>query len=303
MSPLRYWLSLLAELTKFRLSLFVVLSAATGFILATQGVSEEMFPMLLGVFLLSSGASALNQYQERREDLLMERTRGRPLPSGRLSPSSARNISFLLLFSGFCLLFVFNDWGTYGLGVVAFLLYNGVYTPLKKRTLFAVIPGAVAGAIPPAIGWSSGGGQMEVQIYALCSFFFVWQVPHSWLLLLDYRNDCRKAGFPSFVENGRRHQVEKISWVWIFATFVCSLLIPLFGIGTSLFNLSGLLLLGILLIWRVSKTLLIRSHKESLRFTFRTINFYMFSVMVLFSLDPFLKPLFAFLDRTISIRV
>jgi protoheme IX farnesyltransferase len=285
MNPWRRRLVLLLELTKFRLSLFVALSAATGFILAYQGIDLKMLPVLSGVFLLASGASALNQCQERKEDLLMERTKGRPIPSERLSPLSALTISFFLLASGFCLLSGFNDLETYGLGIVAVLLYNGVYTPLKKRTLFAVLPGALVGALPPAIGWSSGGGQMEPQIFALCSFFFIWQIPHSWLLLLDYRKDCEKAGFPSFVQTGDQNQVEKISWVWIFATVVCSLLIPLFGLGNSLFNLGGLLLLGLLLIWRASKTLLIRSKTDSLRFVFRTINFYMLSVMALFSLD------------------
>jgi protoheme IX farnesyltransferase len=288
MNPRRRRLVLLLELAKFRLTLFVSLSAVTGFLLAHQGITLKMFPMLVGVFLLASGASALNQYQERKEDLQMERTKRRPIPSGRLSPLSAMNISFILLASGFCLLYISTSWETFGLGCAAVLLYNGVYTPLKKKTPFAIILGALVGALPPAMGWSSAGGRLEPQLFALCSFFFIWQIPHSWLLLLNDLKDYQKAGFPSLVQTGGQHQFEMISYVWILATVVSSLLIPLFGIGNSLLNLGGLLLLGLLLIWRASKTLLIRSKTDSLRFAFRTINFYMLSVMALFSLDQLL---------------
>ncbi len=288
MTELKQRRRLLFELIKFKLSLFIAFSSGTGYLLSHQEISIKMLPMLAGVFLIASGASALNQYQERREDRLMERTKDRPIPSGRLSPRSALHISCLLLISGFCLLYAFLNWEPSGLGLIAVLLYNGVYTPLKKKTLFAVIPGGLVGAIPPAIGWTAGGGQMEAQVLALCSFFFIWQIPHSWLLLLDYRKDYQKARYPSLIQTGGQNQVEKISWVWIVATVVCSLLIPLFGIGNSLFNLGGLLVLGFLLIWRASKILLFRTRIEPVRFAFRTINLYMLSVMVLFSLDHLL---------------
>lgn len=292
MNPFRRWFSLLVELTKFRLSIFIVLSTATGFVLGYQGISLRMVPVLAGVFLLASGASALNQYQERREDLLMERTKGRPIPSGRLSPLPALYISSLLLGSGCFLLYAVAEWITYGLGVIAVLLYNGVYTPLKKKTLFAVVPGALVGAIPPAIGWSSGGGGLEPQIFALCLFFFLWQIPHSWLLLLDFQKDYQEARFPSLVQTGEQLQVEKISWVWIFATVVCSLLIPLFGIRNSPLNMGGLLFLGFFLTWRTSKNFFLRTKTNSWRFAFRTVNFYMLAVMALFSLDQLFQNVF-----------
>lgn len=290
MKGLKHSLQLLFELTKMKLSLMVTFSGGTGFLLACQGRFYPIGPILLGIFLLASGASALNQVQERKEDLLMERTKNRPIPSGRLSPLSACYISWLCLISGFGFLYVFSPWEVFGLGLAAVLVYNGIYTPLKKKTPFAILPGALVGAIPPAMGWFGGGGRAEPQIVVLCSFFFLWQIPHSWLLLND-QTDASKAGFPSLVEMGQKERVKEISWVWIIATVVCSLLIPLFGTERSLFNLGGLLFLGFLLIWKVSNQLLFRSKTNALRFAFRTVNLYVFSVMVLLNLDPLFQNL------------
>lgn len=290
MKELKHSLQLLFELTKLKLSLMVTLSGGTGFLLAYQGITHHMFPLLISIFLLASGASALNQIQERKEDFLMERTKNRPIPSGRLSSLSAFYISWIFLISGFSFLYLFTPKEAFGLGLFAVLVYNGIYTPLKKKTLFAILPGALVGAIPPAMGWFGGGGRVEPQIVVLCSFFFLWQIPHTWLLLND-QTDFSKAGFPFLVQMGEKERVKKISWVWIIATVVCSLLIPLFGTASSLFNLGGLLFLGFLLTWKVSNLLLFRSKTNALRFAFRTVNLYVLSVMVLLNLDPLVQNL------------
>lgn len=277
------------DLTKFRMSLFVTFSAWVGFTLAEKDLSRRMIPLVLGVFLLASGACALNQYQERREDRRMERTRGRPIPSGRLSPSSALNLSLLLLLLGFSILSAGTNRMALGLGMFAVLCYNGIYTPFKKRTVFAIIPGALVGAIPPAIGWFSGGGRPDAQLLAIAFFFFIWQIPHFWLLLIDYRKDYQNAGFPTLTQAWGLNQVERISFVWIFATAVTGLLFPLFGIGNSGAIRGGLVLLGIWLIWKVSRILFGQPRPSLFRPAFRTVNIYILSVMVLFSLDHLLR--------------
>src|SRR4030043_1504628 len=124
------WITILLKLTKFRISLFSTLSTFTGFILARQGLSGDVIFPLLGVFLLASGSCALNQYQERQNDQLMERTQGRPIPSKNLSPSTALKISIGLLFLGSIILFVGAHWSALGLGLFAMFWYNGVYTSL-----------------------------------------------------------------------------------------------------------------------------------------------------------------------------
>ncbi len=277
--------SLLIDLTRLRMSLFVTFSAWAGFILANKEFSQEMIPLLLGVLLLASGASGLNQYQERGEDRRMERTNGRPIPSGRLSPSSALKLSLFLLLLGFSILWAGTNGVALGLGMFAVLWYNGIYTPLKKKTVLAILPGALVGTTPPAIGWFSGGGHPDAQLLAIAFFFFIWQMPHFWLLLLDYRRDYQNAGFPTVTQAWGLNQVGRISFVWIFATAVSGLLIPLFGIGNSGAILGGLVLLGIWLIWNASRILLGRNRTSLFRPAFRTVNIYILSVMVLFSLD------------------
>ncbi len=285
MKGLKHSLQLLFELTKMKLSLMITFSGGTGFLLAYQGIFYPIGPTLLGIFLLASGASALNQVQERKEDLLMERTKNRPVPSGRLSPKVAFHVSSFFLISGFSVLYGFASQEAFGLGLLAVLIYNGIYTPLKKKTLFAILPGALVGALPPAIGWFGAGGSMDPQIVALCSFFFLWQIPHSWVLLIEYQKDYQKAGFPSLVSSGGRNQVKKISWVWMIATTVCSLFIPLFGARGSWFNLGGLLLLSSLLTLKTSNLLLFQSHTRSLHFAYRAVNLYGLSVMIILNLD------------------
>ncbi|MCX8116991.1 MAG: protoheme IX farnesyltransferase [Desulfobacterota bacterium] len=282
-------LSLLADLTKWKLSLFVALSAATGYLLADRTTPLEMVPMLLATFLLASGASGLNQYQERREDGLMERTKGRPIPSGRLSPEAGLLISILLLFFGSISLLLAATWKTFLLAMSALFLYNAVYTPLKKRTLLAIVPGAWVGAIPPAMGWTSGGGGIEPQILALCTFLFLWQFPHTYFLLQSYRKDYLKAGFAPLLQRGEDLLPEKVLWVWIMATVVSSLLIPFFGSDPSLWNLFVLTSLGLLLIYKTTRRLLFGVPRGSLRFAFRAVNLYMLSVLLLLNLDRIVR--------------
>lgn len=193
------WINILLELTKFRISLFSTLSTFAGFILARRGLSSDVIFPILGVFLLASGSCALNQYQERQNDHLMERTKGRPIPSKKLSPSTALKISIGLLLFGSIILYVGAHWSVLGLGLFAMFWYNGVYTSLKRKSPFAAIPGALIGAIPPLIGWVSGKGHLSLdpQILAISFFFFIWQVPHFWLLLLNSGRDYEKAGLPS----------------------------------------------------------------------------------------------------------
>src|SRR5262249_22139740 len=154
-----------AELSKFGIVLLVLVSAGAGFMLsAPLGVDfpwAQGLLVLAGVMLLSCGASALNQVQERRRDALMARTAARPLPSGRLSHAQGLAFALLSVVAGALVLW----WGvgrTAGiLGLIASAFYNGVYTPwLKVHSPFAAVPGAIPGAIPPVIGWVAGGGAL-----------------------------------------------------------------------------------------------------------------------------------------------
>ena len=166
-------IEILSQLTKLRIALFAALSTSAGFILACRGLSEQIVFPVLGVLSLSCGAAALNQYQERRPDRIMERTRARPLPSERLSSRAVLKISFSLVLLGLLILFLRTNWKALAIGISAVVLYNGVYTPLKKKTAFAVLPGALIGALPPLLGWISARKDgLTPPIVAVALFFF-----------------------------------------------------------------------------------------------------------------------------------
>ena len=147
----------LLNLTKFRLCAAVAFSAAAGFVIARREITSEIFAPALGTFLLACGCCGLNQFQERKIDARMERTSRRPLPARKMKPGTALSISLGLMALGLSVLFLKAHVLAGALGLFAALLYNGVYARLKPRTTLAVIPGAMVGAVPPTIGWVSGG--------------------------------------------------------------------------------------------------------------------------------------------------
>jgi protoheme IX farnesyltransferase len=283
------WIRILFELTKFRISLFATLSTSVGFILARQGISKEILGPIIGIFLLACGSCALNQYQERKNDQWMERTQKRPLPSKRLHPITALEISLSFLLGGASILMAGTNWMALGLGAFAVFWYNGIYTPLKRKTAFAAIPGALVGTIPPVLGWVSGGGRLlHPQILAVAFFFFIWQVPHFWLLLLNFGKDYEKAGFPSLTRIFTMAQLRRITFTWVFATAVACLMIPLFGLVNFYGVRMGFLVAGFWLVWKAF--MLLRSHHSefSLRPTFNSINAYVLLVMFLLAMDHLL---------------
>jgi len=280
------WAALLLSLGKIRISLLVTLSTATGYLLAAEKVAIQMLLPAAAVFLLACGSCALNQFQERKIDALMERTKNRPLPSGRLNPSSGLFISLGLISIGSFILFHRANLLTGMLGLFAVFWYNGIYTPLKRKTAFAAIPGALIGAIPPALGWVSGGGSLlDPRIWAIVFFFFMWQITHFWLLLLDFGEEYEKAGLPSLTRIFSPTQLRRILFAWVFATAVACLILPLFGLVTSYAVRVGCLIAGFWLVLRTARSLIAQNSSLSFLPPFHTINVYMISVILLFSLD------------------
>lgn len=273
------------ELCKLKISLFASLSAASGFVLASSGFKQEIFVVVFGVFMLASGAAALNQYQERATDALMPRTKRRPLPSGRIKPGHALFFSIMLISLGLLVLLLAGNMMVPLLGLTAVFWYNGAYAYLKKRSAFAAVPGALVGAIPPAMGSIAGGGRLgDPAVIYLCFFFFVWQVPHFWLLIVDRGEEYRNAGLPSMTGLFTSTQLARIIFVWICATAVSCLFVA--GTGVSLSPLVYFLVFASSL-WIIASgiRLLHRERRYSFTVTFRKINVYMFLVMTLLSAD------------------
>jgi len=285
------WVSILFKLTKLKVSLFATLSASAGFILAKQGASKEVIMPAMGILFLACGSCALNQYQERKTDGRMERTRGRPLPAGKLSPLTALQISLGLITLGCFILFCETGWVSWSLGLFAVLWYNGFYTYLKGRTAFAAVPGALVGVMPPVLGWVSGGGRLiDPQIWVVGFFFFIWQIPHFWLLLLDSGSDYDQARLPSLTRVFTPEQLKRIILIWILSTAVSCLFIPLFGIVKFNLILALMLIATLWLVWNAMNFFRSPPRRVSFRFAFMRLNIYVLFIIVALSLDGLLNP-------------
>ena len=174
-----------------------------------------------GAFWLCAGCSALNQVQERDRDARMERTRNRPLASGRLSPSAGAWLGALAGLSGLLLFFLAGGWPALCAGLAVVAVYNGLYTPLKRVSPLALLAGGVAGAAPPLTGWLAAGGHpADPRILGVAVIFYLWQVPHFWLLAEKHRDDYARAGF-AVPHAGLSPAVRaRLMAVWVAAYFV-----------------------------------------------------------------------------------
>ncbi len=195
------------ELSKARLASFVVLTAVVGYLLAARG--EARLTILawtaIGTALSAFGANILNQLLEADRDGLMERTRGRPLPSHRVGRREVAVWGLASAAAGLSVLAAGTNWLTTGLSLFTILLYVLVYTPLKVRTPFNTAVGAVCGAVPPMMGWTAGAGRLELGAWILFGVLFFWQVPHFLSLAWLYRADYERGGFrmmPSIDRDG-----------------------------------------------------------------------------------------------------
>lgn len=282
-------INLALELVKIRITFAVTITTFMGYVLAAQSVSFWMLIPIFGTLLLACGSAVFNHLQESDADTRMDRTRHRPLPSGKISPLNAFVFGILLVLSGSILLIASAGAIALGLGFLAMFWYNGVYTPLKKKHPFAVIPGSLIGAIPPAIGWVAGGGDIfDERILAVSFFFFVWQIPHFWLLMLFFDRDYKQAGFPTLQQLFTKDQILRIIFIWMVGVCVMSIGLPLYGIvhAPAIF---ALLILGAgWLTWKAYRFLISSKNDMNLIDAFKGINKFALFVVFLISIDTLL---------------
>ena len=186
----------LVELGKPRVTALVIFTFGGGLLLAPGAVSvARALAALLGTTLIVAAANAINMYLERDVDALMRRTRGRPLPAGRLSPSVALAFGALTGSAALPLLFGGGGLLVATLGLLAFYSYVWGYTPLKRKSPIALFIGAVPGAMPPLMGWATATGQLDPGGLALFAILFVWQIPHFIAIAIYRAEDYAGAGF------------------------------------------------------------------------------------------------------------
>ena len=193
-----------AELAKPRITSLVLVTAAVGFAVGVQGSIDWLafLVFMAGTALLCGGASTLNQYLERDADALMERTRRRPIPGGRIRPEEALVFGLALSAAGLAVLAFVNPL-TLALGAASLVSYVLAYTPLKRVTSLCTVVGAVPGALPPLMGWAASRGSLGAAGWGLFAILFLWQLPHFLAIGWLYRDDYARGGFPMLAVTDR----------------------------------------------------------------------------------------------------
>ena len=282
-------IKLLAELNKVRITIAVTLTTMAGYGLANSGLDSGMLLPVTGIFILACGSAALNHYQDRDKDVLMERTRQRPLPSGKISPGAVLVIAVTEIVLGTWIIYAGSNFVAAQLGLLALLWYNGIYTPLKRKTAFAVVPGSIIGAIPPMVGWVAGGGMLtDPRLVILAFFFFVWQVPHFWLLMLKYGKEYEKAGYPSITSTISPVQIKRATFMWVAATAVSAIMVAGSGLINTAFFKILIVIAAAWLVFVFSGLLKNSKMRFNPFYYFMRINYFVLVMILCMSIDPLL---------------
>lgn len=212
-----------------RLCLLSAVAALAGYACYRPAADAGLACVMAGALLLAAGSGAFNQLQERATDRLMARTASRPLASGRLGAPVA--LAFIVSCLGASLaLLARTGLGAVAVWAVVLLVYNGLYTPLKRRTPFAILIGGVAGAMPPLLGWCAAGGDpTDCRVLALAGMLYLWQVPHFWMLVRRHEGEYRTAGLPVFAGRLSCHSGLAAS-IWLGCYGLSVLLLPALGL-------------------------------------------------------------------------
>jgi protoheme IX farnesyltransferase len=218
----------LVALTKPRITALVLLTGAAGAWVAPGRAAPSTLALsLVGTALIVGAANALNMWWERDVDAHMTRTRNRPLPAGRLSPDTALAFGLALAALSAPMLFIVNP-ATGLLGVVALVSYVVVYTPLKRHTHLALLVGAVPGAIPPLLGWSTVTGTVGTGGLLLFAVLFLWQVPHFAAIAIFRVDDYARAGLKVVsVQHGERAARRTVMLFTVLLVATTLLFVPL----------------------------------------------------------------------------
>ncbi|MBS0264722.1 MAG: protoheme IX farnesyltransferase [Planctomycetes bacterium] len=192
------------QIVKPRISVMVLITVAAGFGLASgEGWQlAKLLHAMLGIALVATASSAFNQALERESDGFMRRTKNRPLPSGRLSTTEVVLFGLGTGVCGAIWLAAFVNPVTSMLTALTLALYVGAYTPLKRRTSFGVVIGAIPGAMPPVLGWTAAGAPLDLSAFSLFAILFLWQFPHFLAIAWIYRDEYARAGLKMLPAGG-----------------------------------------------------------------------------------------------------
>ena len=274
------------ELTKPRITFLILVSTALGYYLGNTG-QFELFNFLItiiGTTMLAGGAGAINHYIEKDLDMLMERTKSRPIPAGLISSQTALYFGIIQSFLGFGLLLAFVNMLTALLGLLTIVLYIFVYTPLKMITWLNTTIGAVPGALPALGGWAASANELNPNAWILFAILFLWQHPHFYAIALMCKEDYKKAGFKMLpvIEEDSNRTNRQIIW-HAFLLIPVSLFFVVTGVLGSIY-FWGAAILGV--VYLLSGIPLLReSSVKNAKLLLRTSVLYLPLLLVIILID------------------
>ena len=287
----RSFLNNFLEITKVRLSVSVLFSSVAGYLLGTDLVSvAEVILLCIGGYSMVGASNVYNQIIEKDLDVLMNRTKNRPIPSGRMSVRLAFTIAVSLTIIGIIALYIINPI-TAMFGSVCIFMYVSLYTPLKTKTPLSVFIGAFPGAIPFMLGWVAATGNFGIEPGTLFMIQFFWQFPHFWAIAWFLFDDYKKAGF-FMLPTGKRDKSTALQAVLYTLWTVLASLIPVFGVTGKLYltPLSGVLigLIGLVFLYFSIRLYRYRSNKAAKHFMLVSVG-YITLLQIIYVADKFIR--------------
>ena len=283
-------LSDFSQLTKFRLSITVVISSIAGYFLAVDTVHyPTLLLLILGGYAMVGASNAFNQVFEKDLDKLMLRTQNRPLPTGRMQPNRALFIGVILTLIGISALYSINL-KTAFFASLSIFLYACVYTPLKQKTPLSVFVGAFPGAIPFMLGWVAATNEFGIEPGVLFMIQFFWQFPHFWAIGWLMHDQYQVAGFKMLPSGARDHSTAFQTVFYTLWTVVISLLPAFHYTGLLVLSIPAAIGVGVLgefFLFYAIRLMFLKTDQAA-RFLIRASIVYITGIQLVYVLDKFL---------------
>ena len=277
--------------TKMGLSVSVVFSSIAGYLLAAEIVHFPTLVLLaVGGYFMVGASNVFNQIIERDLDALMDRTKNRPIPTGRMSVTYAFVLAVILTVAGLSILYSINE-RTAMFGAISICLYTSAYTPLKTKTPLSVFVGAIPGAIPFMLGWVAATGKFGIEPGVLFMLQFFWQFPHFWAIGWFLHDDYQKAGF-NMLPTGKRDKGTALQSIIYIAWTLLISIVPAFGFtgSLSLSTLAAVLVFACGLVFLHYGFQLFKNQtKEAARQLMLASVVYITAIQIIYVLDKFIR--------------
>jgi protoheme IX farnesyltransferase len=272
------------ELSKLKIMIPVCLTGFTGYFAFNPHFSSTIIFTSLGILFMAVSATVLNQIQEVEIDKKMDRTRLRPLPSQRIKMKNAAVFFLINIIAGILLIFFAGNIKAVFVGLITIIWYNGVYTYSKRITAFAVVPGALTGALPPLIGWvSAGGGLWDKPIIFIEFLIFTGQIPHFWLLILKYGEEYKAAGIPNLTDIFTRIQINRLTFSWVISSVFAALFLCYFEIIQSPLIIGILVIASMYILWQFIGFLKVKTDKKAKNYSILLDSYFLLVLLLLIS--------------------